>query len=65
MEENSSRSLALLSDFARIVSRSSGLREIATQVVRLLSEHLGGDLCNLYLADPETMTLTLEATSSG
>lgn len=65
MVENSSRALALLSDFARIVSRASGLREISTQVVRLVSEHLGGDLCNLYLADPESMRLSLEATSSG
>jgi len=63
--ETPSRSLALLSDFARIVSRASGMVEIATQVVHLVSEHLGGDRCNLYFADPESHVLTLVASSSG
>lgn len=60
-----SRSLALLSDFARVVSRASGIGDIASQVVRLVSDHLGGDQCNLYFSDPETAALTLVATSSG
>ncbi|HQF55646.1 MAG TPA: phosphoenolpyruvate--protein phosphotransferase [Fibrobacteria bacterium] len=59
-----SRSLSLLSDFARVLSRAQGIGEIATHVVRLVSEHLGGDQCNLYFSDPETSVLTLAATSS-
>ena len=62
--ETPSRSLALLSDFARILSRSQGIDEISAHVVRLVSEHLGGDQCNLYLSDPETTILSLAATSS-
>ena len=63
--EHPSRSLALLSDFARIVSRARGIEEIGSQVVRLVSEHLGGDVCNLYFSDPETGALVMSATSSG
>ena len=63
--ESSSRSLAMLSDFARVVSRAKGIGEIASQVVRLVSEHLGGDICNLYFSDPETAALVMAATSSG
>jgi len=62
--ETPSRSLSLLSDFARILSRAQGIEEIASQVVRLVSEHLGGDQCNLYFSDPETTILSLAATSS-
>ena len=63
--DSPSRSLALLSDFARIVSRASGIEDIAAQVVRLVSDHLGGDRCNLYFVDPESAALTMVATSSG
>ena len=63
--DSPSRSLALLSDFARIVSRASGIGDIANQVVRLVSDHLGGDRCNLYFVDPESSALTMVATSSG
>jgi phosphotransferase system enzyme I (PtsP) len=63
--DSPSRSLALLSDFARIVSRASGIGEIAAQVVRLVSDHLGGDQCNLYFVDPESSALSMVATSSG
>ncbi len=59
-----SRSLSLLSDFARVLSRAQGIGEIASHVVRLVSEHLGGDQCNLYFSDPETSVLSLAATSS-
>ncbi len=62
--ETPSRSLSLLSDFAHILSRAQGIEEIANQVVRLVSEHLGGDQCNLYFADPETTVLSLAATSA-
>lgn len=63
--ETTSRSLAILSDFARVISRASGLRDITAQVVKLVSDHLGGDQCNLYLSDPESMILSLQATSGG
>lgn len=63
MSEPSS-SLSLLSDFARVLSRSQGLADIAGHVVRLVSEYLGGDQCHLYFVDPGTSVLTLAATSS-
>lgn len=63
--DSPSRSLALLSDFARIVSRASGIVDISAQVVRLVSDHLDGDRCNLYFVDPESAALTMVATSSG
>lgn len=64
METGSSRHLQLLSDFARVLSEARGFQDIAHQVVRLVSIHLRGDQCHLYIVDPEHHRLKLAASSS-
>lgn len=60
----SNRHLELLSDFARVLSEARGFGDIVQQVVRLVSEHLHGDQCHLYVVEPDRPRLKLAATSS-
>lgn len=55
--------LELLTDFARILSEARGFQDIARQMVRMVSDHLHGDACHLYLVEPDRPRLRLEATS--
>ena len=59
----SNRHLELLSDFARVLSEARGFGDIVQQVVRLVSEHLHGDQCHLYVVEPDRPRLKLAATS--
>lgn len=64
MESATTRHLQLLSDFARILSEARGFQDIARQVVKLVTEHLGGDQCHLYVVEADRPRLRLAATSS-
>lgn len=64
MASESTRHLQLLSDFARILSEARGFQDIARQVVKLVTAHLDGDQCHLYVVEPDRPRLRLAATSS-
>lgn len=64
MASESTRHLQLLSDFARILSEARGFQDIARQVVKLVTAHLNGDQCHLYVVEPDRPRLRLAATSS-
>jgi phosphotransferase system, enzyme I, PtsP len=54
-------SLRLLEDIGAIVTHASDLRASVQGVVETVAEHLGMEVCSLYLYDPPTQSLTLWA----
>lgn len=54
-------SLRLLEDIGAIVTHASDLRASVQGVVETVAEHLGMEVCSLYLYDPSAHSLTLWA----
>jgi len=64
MTDSLGRHLHLLGDFTRILSEAKGLPAIGDRVVRLVADHLGVPVCNLYIHDPDRGRLVLLSTTS-
>jgi len=55
--------LRLLEDIGAIISHSPDLRSSVQGIVETVAEHLGMEVCSLYMYDPEKHLLTLWATT--
>jgi len=55
--------LALLEDLGAIIGHSHDLQETLENVVKIVAERMGTEVCSLYLFDPKEQQLTLWATT--
>jgi phosphotransferase system, enzyme I, PtsP len=56
-------SLRLLEDIGAIIAHSSDLQASAQRIVETIAEHLGMEVCSVYVYEPATRVLTLWATT--
>ena len=55
--------LSVLEDIGTIISHSQTLQETFDNLVRIVAERMGTEVCSLYLFDPKEQMLTLWATT--
>ena len=55
--------LSVLEDIGTIISHSQTLQETFDNLVRIVAERMGTEVCSLYLFDPKEELLTLSATT--
>jgi len=55
--------LRLLEDIGALIAHSSDLQASVQGIVRTIAEHLGMEVCSLYVYEPTTHSLTLRATT--
>ncbi len=55
--------LSVLEDIGTIISHSQTLQETFDNLVRIVAERMGTEVCSLYLFDPKDEVLTLWATT--
>src|SRR5690349_2548974 len=55
--------LSVLEDIGTIISHSQTLQETFDNLVRIVAERMGTEVCSLYLFDPKDELLTLWATT--
>ncbi|MBI2190971.1 MAG: phosphoenolpyruvate--protein phosphotransferase [Planctomycetes bacterium] len=62
MAKSESQKLSILADISRIVSHSHDLQETLNNIVTVVAERMGVEVCSIYLLDEGKQKLTLRAT---
>ena len=58
-----SHGLAVLEDIGALIGHSHDLQETLENIVKIVAERMGTEVCSLYLFDPKDERLTLWATT--